>query len=593
MLSSTNRVFFNRGSWGLGRSAREATRRPKWLTWALVGMVGVMAAAMGCTETPKTNSTTGGEGGGGSGGMGGSGGSPVAQVEWTEFKESADTQKVYVSSSDGNDANDGSAPDKAVKTIAKGVSLLRDGMPDWMLLKRGDVWLEPLGEWKKSGKSATEPMVVMTYGDQITRPILKTGSQSALVAIVGPLQHLAFVGLHLYAHTRDPETVDFMGAPGGPGIQWLANSDDLLFEDLVVQYYGTANINLKASMSNVRVRRSVIVDAYDVSDNAQGLYVENVTGVLIEENLFDHNGWNTNPGLMGLAKPTTYNHNLYVQSNCADVTIRGNVSTRAASHGIQARAGGSVTGNLVLDNPVGISFGLVPDMWDPKAGGVVGEVTGNVIRDAGDVDVANPGGVGLQIGNIQSATIEDNILAHDASAAASSIAFDIRRKTNPLVADEKVQNLTIQNNIVHDWRGGIRFGTSALAAVKIQNNDMQSPLRPSELVNYFGSAYSPETTYSGNHWFSAANPGSWFTIGANSQSFEQWVMTSGEQGATNTQVTYMNTSRSLAEYHESLGKEATFAAFILEARQQSQKNWRVDYMAKGPITFIREGFGKK
>src|SRR5579872_362178 len=46
----------------------------------------------------------------------------------------------YVSSSAGNDANDGLSPATAVKTIAKGRSLMRDGFPDWLLLNRGDVW---------------------------------------------------------------------------------------------------------------------------------------------------------------------------------------------------------------------------------------------------------------------------------------------------------------------------------------------------------------------------------------------------------------------------------------------------------------------
>jgi hypothetical protein len=247
---------------------------------------------------------------------------------------------------------------------------------------------------------------------------------------------------------------------------------------------------------------------------------------------------------------------------------------------------------LVLDNPVGIAFGLVPDSWDPKAGGVTGSVKGNFIADGADVNPTNSGGIGLQVGNIQSATIEDNILAHDASAATASIAIDIRRKTSPLVADEKVQNLTIRNNIVYDWRGGIRFSTSALMALSIQNNDVQQPLRTSELVNYFGTSFSTETSYAGNHWFSIANAASWFTIGAGSLSFEQWVTTSSEQGGTNTAVTYTDTTRRLAEYHQSLGKDATFDAFMAEARQQSQKNWRVEYTAKSALVYIRQGFGK-
>ncbi|HRI63058.1 MAG TPA: hypothetical protein PK156_02440 [Polyangium sp.] len=573
MLSTATRVFFNRVKWGV------------------VGIVGAMAVAAGCTEAPKPNNSTGGQGGGGFGGEGGSGGSSTPAVEWTEFKESPDTQKVYVSSSDGDDANDGSVPEKAVKTIAKGISLLRDGMPDWMLLKRGNVCLESLGEWTKSGRSETEPMLVSSYGDELTRPILKTGAKIGISTTTGPLQHIAFVGFHLYAHTRDPDA-QFMSATGAPGIQWLAPSLDILFEDLLIESYSSGNLYLKANMANIRVRRSILVDSYNTSGESQGLYAESIKGLLIEENVFDHNGWNTTANLMSMANPTISNHNLYVQSNCDEVTIRGNLSTRSSSHGVQARAGGEVSGNLVLDNPVGISFGLVSDTWDPKIGGIVGTVQGNFIADSGDVDAINTGGIGLQIGNIQSATIEDNILAHDASASTASIALDIRRKTNPLVADEKVQNLMIRNNIVYDWRGGIRFGTSALMAVSIQNNDVQQPVRASEVVNYYGTSYSVETTYAGNHWFSIANPGSWFTIGANSQAFDQWVMTSSEQGATNTAVTYMDTARRLAEYHQSLGKTATFDAYMAEVRQQSQKNWRVEYTTKAALAYLRQGFGK-
>jgi hypothetical protein len=574
MLSNTCRAFLNRAT--------------------LVGMLGAMSIVVGCTGSPNPSGSTGGQGGvGGAGGEGGSGGSPDPQIEWTQFTESADTRKVYVSSSDGDDGNDGSAPEKAVKTLAKGISLLRDGMPDWMLLKRGNVWLERLGEWKLSGRSSSEPMLVTTYGEAEARPVLKTGALSALEAFAGPLRHIAFVGIHFYAHTRDPESSDFMGASGASGIQWLAPTEDLLFEDLMVEYYSESNITVQGNIVNMRLRRSVIVDAYSVNSASHGIYAEGVEGLRIEENVFDHNGWNTHPNLAGWgAEPKIDNHNVHVQVSCDDVTIRGNLTVRASSHGIDARAGGTVRGNLALENPVGLSFGLVTDKWDPKVGGVAGLVAGNVVRDAGDVDVANTGGIGIALGNIQSAMVEDNIVAHDQSMGSSSIAIDIRRKTNPLLPDEKVQNLTIQNNIIYDWRGGIRFGTNDLAFVSVKNNDVQAPIRTTELVNYFGMAFSAATSYGGNHWFSVSNPNEWFTIGATTQSFDQWVVTSGEQGATNSLSTYMDAQRTLGNYHETLGKVATLDAYMTEVRKQSQKNWRVEYMAKAPIAYIRQGFGK-
>src|SRR5690242_10776982 len=45
---------------------------------------------------------------------------------WTVFTPSTDSRMIYVSSSTGNDANSGSSASAPVKTLAKGVSLLRN-----------------------------------------------------------------------------------------------------------------------------------------------------------------------------------------------------------------------------------------------------------------------------------------------------------------------------------------------------------------------------------------------------------------------------------------------------------------------------------
>jgi hypothetical protein len=75
---------------------------------------------------------------------------------WTKFTASPDTQKVYVSSTSGNDQNDGLSPATPKRTLAAGVALMRHGYPDWLLLERGDVWHESLGQWRKSGRSQSE-----------------------------------------------------------------------------------------------------------------------------------------------------------------------------------------------------------------------------------------------------------------------------------------------------------------------------------------------------------------------------------------------------------------------------------------------------
>src|SRR5262249_37644605 len=96
---------------------------------------------------------------------------------WTEFSPSVDTRIVYVSSSTGDDANNGLSHTKPKRTIAAGKALLRDGFPDWLLLKRGDAWGESLDtdqEFGLEGRSLTERMLVSAYGAG-ERPLLRTG----------------------------------------------------------------------------------------------------------------------------------------------------------------------------------------------------------------------------------------------------------------------------------------------------------------------------------------------------------------------------------------------------------------------------------
>lgn len=602
-INTTGRAFF-----GLGT--------------AMCGPLAAIVIAVGCgsPDPVSTSASSSGQGAsgtsssgepGGSGGTGGTGtssgggggGAWDPEAGWTVIDPAADTIKIYVSSSDGADANDGKSPEKAVKTIAKGKSLLRDmGAPDWLLLKRGDVWNEGIGTWTKSGRSEKEPMVISTYGDALERPLLKTGTQKAVFADkTATINHVAFIGLHFYANTRDPDSGDFVGSAGDEGFFWTAQGEDLLIEDMMIESYkGNVSVQgINGKVTNVRLRRSVIIDAYEIEnpdpnvqlDNSAGLYAMNVTGLVIEGNVFDHNGWNSSPKVPG-ANPTNFNHNMYIQSSCAEVTIRDNITTRAASHGFQARAGGIVEGNLSVDNPIGFSFGLTNGAATPVPGGVTGHVSGNVVRDSDDITPAEQRGAGIQLGNIKSAVVEDNILAHDKTDGSNHVAFELTRKTSVIDPEEKIQNLKIQNNIVYDWRRGFRFSAPGLVNVQINQNDVQSPLRGIELVDFFQQNFNAGTSFNGNRWFSSEDAGKWFLTKNGPLSYAMWLTTSKEMGSSNAMVSYPDPERKLGTYHGSLGKEATFDAYIAEARKQSRKNYRFEYTAAGPIGYIRKGFGK-
>lgn len=558
----------------------------------------------GCSSDPQgssqsstggTSNTGGGGSGGGDGGSGGngggSGGNGGAGVEggWTDFDESADTVKVYVSSSDGDDNNDGLSEAKPVKTIGKGKSIIRDGMPDRLLLKRGDVWNEALGTWSKSGKSATEPLVVSTYGSAVERPLLKTGAKGGIYAApMSTINHVAFIGLHLYAHTRDPKSNDFAGPAGEEGIRWLAKTDGLLIEDMYVQFYKSSNITIQGtvpdtnSISNVKLRRSIVADAYSTDSHSQGIYAQQITNLLIEENLFDHNGWNDE---VSGGQKTIFNHNMYINVTCEDLTVKRNISVRAASHGLQARPGGLVTENLFVDDPIAFSFGLVLGDSSPKPGGVEGEISKNVILSSADIEPEDlPRGYGIQLGNIKSALIEDNLIAHDKSAKPYGNAIDFGKN------GIGYQNLTIKNNIIYDWRGNLRFDSGAgYMNVTVQGNQIQAPDDPTVLVTFTGNIPSG-VTFLNNTWTTGNDAAKWFMVAGTAKSFSQWTADSGETGGEAKLVTYPKPDLKISDYHASLGKAADFYVFLDEARKQSRENYLYEYTAEAPMSFIREGF---
>ena len=72
----------------------------------------------------------------------------------------------------------------------------------------------------------------------------------------------------------------------------------------------------------------------------------------------------------------------------------------AASHGLQARAGGIIENNLFYMNAIGMSFGLVHG--SPVApGGVTGRVVNNVILGSKRIGGADKS-IGIEIGNVKS-----------------------------------------------------------------------------------------------------------------------------------------------------------------------------------------------
>jgi hypothetical protein len=284
---------------------------------------------------------------------------------FTTFDVGADSKLVYVSSSTGDDANDGSSPSQAVATLSRGADLVRDGENDFMLLRRGDAWRgEKLGRFK-SGKDAAHPLVIASYGDSTDRPRVEVNAN--FIDHGGAARSfVSVIGLEIISFPKIPNDPEFDGATGG-GFRYVGGGEGLLIEgchlvygEVVVQSYGDSHYD------GVEVRRNVIERSYHVDTCGQnaahrpsGMYASHVNNLTIEGNVFDHNGWNED---VASACATMYNHNMYLNAN--GLVVRDNIIARASSMGIKMRSDSTgdaddlvFENNLLVDGEIGIGIG--------------------------------------------------------------------------------------------------------------------------------------------------------------------------------------------------------------------------------------------
>ncbi len=494
---------------------------------------------------------------------------------WTTLVPSADSRIIYVSDSEGSDSNDGMSPQTPVKTLAKGYALLRNGHPDWLLLKRGDTFTNQSLKhgWDRSGRSGDEPMVVSSYGESTQRPkILSPGDSMAISSVNGTHKHLAFVGLHFEPYNR--------GTGDTPrAIRWLANTENFLVEDCYIGGYRdnmAFQTNNGSVLKNVQIRRNVIVDSWSTSSHSQGIYAKGVHGLLIEENVFDHNGWN--PDISG-ANATIYNHNMYLQyGESTNVVVRGNIVARGSATGIQQRTGGLCENNLLLRNPTNILFGHFQASWPSDA--ATGHVRYNVVFDSHDIN-GSPRGFGIWFQKVDGVEAYGNIIARQEMGTGN---------VNGIFADYDYKNLTIRDNVIYDWKGGraARFGGSPGGNITVKNNSFQHHSGDTLLyhdVSLGAFAYNSNTYFSASS--SAFNPGS---------SFNGWVSASGESGASwgsaePTTSCEDGSAAGIPEYMECLGLSGGIEAFLSEARKQSRLNWRPEFTAGAVNRAVRTSYG--
>jgi len=528
---------------------------------------------------------------------------------WTLFEPSSDSKIIYVSSSEGNNDNDGLSPQAPVKTLAQGYFLLRDGFPDWLLLKRGDIWDQ---EWLfldgKSGRSANEKLLFASYGNLFSRPLIKNKGVEQSSSFAS--DHIAFLDLDFYASCRDPNSPDFDSCSSSEiGFVW-GWGEDILVEGCKfhwfhkpVRFVDTDDMNAERHISDITLRRSIIARGYSSSTvaHSSGLYIQYTDNVLLEENIFDHNGW-----LEGDQNSRTqFNHSNYLK-HINNLTIRNSIYSRGSNeaHKIDAKtrlSDGTIIGgvsNTVVEGNFYVQHWNGIDLGDNGPEEDIFSHSNAIVRNNVVTESYSNGIVSTT--SLKDALIENNYIVHSGLFETTGGG----RRAIGLEGDFLRENITIRNNIAYQEFSDSSSnhdifrisGKENSQDILVSNNIIQSPIEYRYLIGHvFGASGFNPTTYANNTYFGVGNQNDLFFVisggGIDKFSFSEWVLASGETGATYEEVQFLNPSRDIRTYNvEVLGGEPTLNDFMWEAYEQSKFNWREAYTAERVNDYIREGF---
>jgi len=459
-------------------------------------------------------------------------------IGFTAISASFDSKIIYVSSSSGSDSNDCLSEQSPCKSLSEAFEKTREGFPDHVLLKRGDVWRDRLERKLRSGRSQQEPAVLSFYGNSGSRPRIEyddniyTGSRYFL-------RHFSFIGLEFAAYKHEVGNPAFTGNDNDKSkVFFLGGSENILLEDNLFTHVEIAvqpwDIDGNGSLewsTNFTVRRNIFTGAYsNQSSGSRGsrpsnMFIAGTVGLLIEENVIDYGGWN--PNVTG-AGPSQLNHNIYLQygQDSDALVVRNNIIVRASSHGLQARAGGLVQDNFFARNSIGLTLGyqgstlasgakaraernIVTEGWSMARLPDGCSLPGICTRALWGIQYENQSGTGFNqfesVNNIAAGLLDDDTYLQTFDALFSRAYFSITKVTPGLDV----------NNIEFNW---------------VFNNNPENP-----------------------------------------------------NG-------YVDPGRTLADYNESIGGSDSFDAFMNAAKKRPLQTWDPAYTAVEINRYIRAGY---
>ncbi len=484
-----------------------------------------------------------------------------------------DSRIVYVSSSDGNDSTgqiynkyspelggnpfDPAGNVQAYSSIEAAKRQIRQGAADILLLKRGDVWTQSLGVWcAGGGLSNRERSIVAAYGSSGPRPLIRSTASTNLFFIIGcpdvATRFMIFADLDSYPSHKDPSSSDYSPVDeysGSEAFAVLEEIEDVLFENIKTRF-GQVNIQgWEGLQSRIAFRRNVVADNYNAYGFAQGLYVHGVDGLLVEENVFDSNGFNNNvPG----AEASIFDHNVYIQHTNRNVIARRNITSNGAATGIQLRPGGVLSNNLFLNE-------AVPGFIS----GAGGEMSYNVVIGGKDPSYG-PRSWGLTDSSSGEVRVFRNMVVHKRPGMADSNAFfiDLYDTSDSDNTDPALfmgpKRINFYENVVYNWRG----------------SGVVSGMNSNEVESFTGG---------NNH---LVTPGF-----STSEFYGGYQLPNATLDNDSSGASFPDPDRTIETYMQSFGEPASTEAFMLRARSLSKWTWDSRWTAGSANNYLRQGFG--
>lgn len=218
----------------------------------------------------------------------------------------------------------------------------QEARSDWVFFERGHVYtpLRTYGQAHLRGESELHPIVWDAYGTG-HRPEIARGMEWIQL---GP-RFMMFRNLNLrkfnprHGHGVIFENCKISGTSESQLTQVaFATMRECIIHDIVPD---------KSKVAGATVW-------YGSEDRISGIYASEGHNLMFDGCLFDRNGWAEgyayDRDITFPYPPSDRNHNLYIQYDSRDVTMRHNLISRGASAGLQIRCGGHYDQNLFVDN---------------------------------------------------------------------------------------------------------------------------------------------------------------------------------------------------------------------------------------------------